>query len=208
VLLAPPLRAWKTIALAQEASVSLGLVSNVRKLLLDNEWAATSGEGLRVVKPEALAREWQHQYKPYFAARFNGYTLLHGENVEKAIHQALSEANMGQQQHVVLASYSAAHWLAPFARHASYFFYADSRGIEILDKTLQLKPVERGENVVTWEPWEDGVFLGRVQAAPGVWCSSPLQTWLDLSASGERGREAAEHLFQTKLLPAWEKSDL
>jgi hypothetical protein len=116
---------------------------------------------------------------------------------------ALAEAGKGE--HAVLASYSAARWFAPYARQATQFFYADKKGAEILKRHLQLQPVSRGENVVLLEPREDDVFSGRVEAAPGIWCSGLMQTWLDLSVAGERGGEAAEHLLREKLLPAWKE---
>ena len=50
--------------LKQAAGVSLGQVSNVRKLLLDHEWAEVGGDGLRLNKPEELARAWQKSYEP------------------------------------------------------------------------------------------------------------------------------------------------
>lgn len=201
VLLTPPLRAWKVTELATAAKVSLGQVSNVRKLLLDHEWAAVGADGLRLSKPEELARAWQKSYEPRPRSHETGYTLLHGESLEAAMRAALVEAGKGA--HAVLASYSAAQWIAPYARQATQYFYADEQGANILKQHLHLRPVERGENVVLLEPREDDVFAGRVEAAPGVWCSGLAQTWLDLSVAGERGSEAAEHLLREKLLPAW-----
>lgn len=203
VLLTPPLRSWKVTQLREAAGVSLGQVSNVRKLLLDREWAVVSDEGLCLSKPEELARAWQSSYEPRLRNRETTYTLLHGEALDNAIRAALAEAGKGE--HAVLASYSAARWFAPYARQATQFFYADKQGVEIVKRHLQLQPVSRGENVVLIEPREDDVFSGRVEAAPGIWCSGLVQTWLDLSVAGERGNEAAEHLLREKLLPAWQK---
>ena len=203
VLLTPPLRAWKVTELAATAGVSLGQISNVRKLLLDREWVALSDAGMRLTKPEELARAWQNTYELRLGSREPGYTLLHAEALELATRAALAEA--GQGKHAVLASYSAARWLAPYARQATQFFYADKPGAEILKRQLQLQPVARGENVVLLEPREDDVFSGRVEAAPGIWCSGLVQTWLDLTVAGERGSEAAEHLLQEKLLPGWKE---
>lgn len=201
VMLTPPLHSWKVTELADATGVSLGQVSNVRKLLLDREWAIASDAGMRLSKPEELARAWQKSYEPRPLYRETAYTLLHSEALEDAMRAALAEADNGA--HAVLASYSAARWLAPYARQATQFFYADKQGVEILKKHLQLQPVSSGENVVLLEPREDDVFSGRVEAAPGIWCSGWVQTWLDLSVAGERGGEAAEHLLQEKLLPAW-----
>jgi hypothetical protein len=203
VLLTPPLRVWKVVELGNAAGVSLGQVSNVRKLLLDRAWAMADDRGLRLSKPEELARAWQTVYEPRQLARTPAYTLLHDKDLDDAILTATAEAGNGA--HAVLASYSAASWLAPYARQATRFFYADKPGLEILRRQLHLQPAEQGENVVVLEPREDDVFSGRVQAAPGIWCSGLVQTWLDLCAAGKRGGEAAEHLLQEKLLPAWKQ---
>jgi len=52
-------------------------------------------------------------------------------------------------------------------------------------------------------PKDKGVFLDRVEAAEGIWCTSPIQTYLDLAVSGERAIEAAEHLFNERIAPGW-----
>ena len=119
-----------------------------------------------------------------------------------------SLADAGEGEHAVLASYSAARWLAPYARQATQFFYVDEMGGKILKKYLQLQPVLRGENVVLIHPKEDDIFAGRIEAAPNIWCTGLVQTWLDLSLAGERGDEAADHLLQEKLLPAWQAEEL
>jgi hypothetical protein len=204
VMLTPPLRAWKVTELHDAAGVSLGQVSNVRKLLLDREWAVADDAGVRLSKPEELSRAWLGSYEPSPDSRETAYTLLHGEALEPAVRSALAEAGHGE--HAVLASYSAARWLAPYARQATEFFYADDTGREILKRHLQLQPVSRGENVVLIEPREDDVFSSRIEAAPGIWCSGLVQTWLDLGIADERGAEAAEHLLEEKLLPAWKEA--
>jgi hypothetical protein len=205
ILLTPPLRAWKVTELKAAAGVSLGQVSNVRKYLLDHEWATVSDAGLRLSKPLALARAWQKSYEPLPQSAQSAYTLLHGEALEAAVRAALAEAGNGE--HAVLASYSAGRWLAPYARHATQFFYADNEGTEILNRHLQLQPASRGGNVLLLAPREDDVFSLRVEAAPGIWCSGLVQTWLDLSIAGERGGDAAEHLLEEKLLPYWKEAE-
>jgi hypothetical protein len=50
---------------------------------------------------------------------------------------------------------------------------------------------------------DHGLFLDAVEPAPGVFCTSPVQTYLDLVVAGERPDEAAEHLRQELL--AWPK---
>ena len=67
---------------------------------------------------------------------------------------------------------------------------------------LKLSPVSSGANVVVTVPKEDGLFRDTVDRAQGMICTSPVQTYLDLTVAGERGAEAAEHL--RKELLAWQ----
>lgn len=201
VLLTPPVRSWKVLDLEAATGVSRGHVSNVRNLLLNQELAVVDGAGLRLTKPEELLRAWQKEYEARPRTRGTFYTLLHGERLEAALRGALQEAGAGE--HAVLASFSAARWLAPYIRQEMNYIYADPAGSEVLRRHLHLEPVPLGENVVIEEPREDDVFAGRIEPVQGIWCSGLVQTWLDLSAAGERGREAAEHLLQHKLLSAW-----
>ncbi|PTN52788.1 hypothetical protein DAI43_01230, partial [Achromobacter xylosoxidans] len=57
----------------------------------------------------------------------------------------------------------------------------------------------KGENLVVTVLDDPGLFLDTVQPAPGVVCTSPIQTYLDLSVAGERGQEAADHLRRERL---------
>jgi hypothetical protein len=202
VLLSPPLRPWKVIELQESAGVSLGHVSNVRRNLLERGWAEAGDSGLIVTQPQRLLKAWGTSYKSNQVDERRAYTLCHGADLEAAVKAAMSEA--GDGEHLAYASFSAGRWLAPYARHATQFFYADSLGMAALERRLELQPATKGENVILWVPREDDVFTGRVEVAAGVWCTGPVQTWLDLTKAGERGQEAAEHLLQEVLLPAWQ----
>lgn len=200
VLLTPPLRSWKVTELSQVSRVSLGQVSTVRRHLLDREWATADNQGLTIIQPEELARAWQAAYKPRRETE-KRYTLLHGASLEQAIKSAIGEAF--PDKHLVLASFSAARWMAPFARQNTTYFYATKTGKAVAERFLELQSAAQGENVVIWYPKEDDVFSSSIEVVPGIRCSSQVQTWLDLSLAGDRGKEAAEHLLQQELIPAW-----
>jgi hypothetical protein len=201
LLLAEPHRVWRVAQLAEHAQVSLGQVSNLRQRLLAEEWAVVEKGGLRLSKPRDLLDSWRGAYRLDTARSESCYTLLHGEALNKALRAALVEAGRGQ--HAVLASYSAGGWMAPFARVAGLYLYADEQGQAALRKHLKLEPPGKGANVSLMQPKDEGVFLDRVEAAEGIWCTSPIQTYLDLAVSGERGAEAAEHLFNERIAPGW-----
>jgi hypothetical protein len=69
----------------------------------------------------------------------------------------------------------------------------------MLQDALKLSSVSSGGNVVITIPKDEGVLLDTAEPAPGAICTSPVQTFLDLSIAGERGEEAADHLKQELL---------
>jgi hypothetical protein len=201
LLLADPNRVWRVMPLAAKAQVSLGQVSNLRRRLLDQEWAVVEKDGFRLSRPRELLEAWRQAHRLDPEQSGSAYTLLHGDALDKALRAALVEA--GDGRHAVLASYSAGRWLAPFARVAGVYLYVDEEGLRTVSKHLELEPAAKGANVSLMRPRDEGVFLDRVEAGKGMWCTSPIQTYLDLAASGERGAEAAEHLFNERIAPDW-----
>jgi hypothetical protein len=197
VMLRDPKRAWRVTELAQIAGVSLGHVSNVRSGLLDREWARVSERGLFLSEPDALLNAWRDEYEAPAGRRIAFYTTLHGSAFEEAARRVL-EARY-EKGRAAFASFSAAHWLAPYGRTGTQYFYADSAGLERLKERLKLSLSPKGENVVVTIPNDYGLFSDTVEPAPGAICTSAIQTYLDLWAAGERGQEAAEHLRQEKL---------
>ena len=202
VLLRDPDRTWRVVELAEAAAVSVGHVSNVRSSLLDREWAEVSEEGLRLSKPDALLDEWAAAYAAPAGQRVSFYTTLHGKALDEAARQALGTG--AEEGQAVFASYSAAQWLAPYARTGTHYFYADTKGLERLRSAMSLSSDSKGQNIVVTLPKDEGLFLDTVEPASGAVCTSPVQTYLDLIVSGERGAEAADHLRKEKL--AWQKS--
>jgi hypothetical protein len=201
VLLQDPEQPWRVIDLAKSAGVSLGQVSNVRRALLNREWAYVDAGGLQLKDPRVVLDAWRTEYKAPVAEEKHYYTLLHSESLDSALRTAFKTADA--DQHLLLASFSAARWLAPFARMAGHFFYADTAGEALLKDALQLDNVARGANVTVIEPKDDSVFIGRTQPVDGLWSTGPLQTYLDLWNAGERGREAADQLRADILELSW-----
>lgn len=203
LLLREPQRQWKVVELAERARVSVGQVSNVRAALLSHEWAEVgpTSSGIRITKPDAVLDAWRDVYRKLRPQRLNYYTLLHGDALVAAARRAFGR---DRGESAIFCSFSAAQWLAPFARVPTHRFLATEEGEAELRRALELEPIGKGENVVIERPKDDGVFDDRVEAAPGLWCTSPIQTYLDLSVAGERGREAAEHLRMHKIQPQWQ----
>jgi hypothetical protein len=147
--------------------------------------------------PDALLDAWRAAYEPPAGKRQGFYTTLHGASFEKAARN-LQSAAAGPEL-TALASFSAAQWLAPYGRAGTQYFYANTAGLDRLRSALKLSTASTGENVVVTVLEDPGFFRDTVEPSPGVICTSPVQTYLDLSDAGERGREAADHLRQKGL---------
>ncbi|GEO39122.1 hypothetical protein SAE02_32700 [Skermanella aerolata] len=196
-MLRDPQHTWRVTELAEAAGVSLGHVSNVRTALLDRDWAGLDPGGLFLTAPDALLDAWRDVYDPPAGVRTEFYTVLHGKAFEEAVRRASCIDD--QAGNAVLASFSAAHWLAPYARTGSHSFYADETGLDLLKQALKLSFASKGANIIVNRLSDIGIFRDTVEPAPGIFCTSPVQTYLDLSCAGERGVEAAEHLRLQKL---------
>jgi len=194
-LLREPSKAWKVVDLAEAAGVSLGHVSNVRRGLLDRDWASAEPDGLRLIAPDALLDHWRDNYEPPAGERIHAYTPAHGSAFTEAIRDAMRDPGA----HLALAANSAAQWLAPYGRTGREHVYADKGGWAALRRHLEVGPIARGANLEIVVLKDDGLLRDIVEPAPGLFTTSPVQTYLDLAASGERGREAADHLREDGL---------
>lgn len=201
VMLRDPARSWRVVELAETADVSLGHISNVRSGLIDHEWGQVSQQGLFLSAPDRLLDAWREAYEPPAGRRLGFYTTLHGGAFEEAARRILRAGS--ERGQAIFASFSAAHWIAPFARSGTQYFYADEPGLDRLRTILALSSPAKGENVVVTVPEDEGLFRDAVEPVAGAVCSGLVQTYLDLSAAGERGREAAEHLRRERM--GWKK---
>jgi hypothetical protein len=197
LMLRDPRRPWRVADMAEAAGVSLGHVSNVRAALLDREWARADVDGVFLTAPDPLLDAWRDAYEPPAGKRLGFYTTLHANAFEQAVRKALGITN--KDGGAMFASFSAAQWLAPYARVGSQFFYADEGGLHRLQHALKLSSTPKGENVAVTLLKDRGLFRDTIEPIPGVVCTSPVQTYLDLAAAGERGREAADHLRRETL---------
>lgn len=200
-MLREPSRVWRVTELSEISRVSLGHVSNVRTSLIDREWARASDDGLVLSEPDALLDAWRDSYKAPPGERLRFYTPLHGSALVDAARGAL---RVGCDPGLAaFASFSAAQWLAPYGRTGSHYFFANEEGLRKLQAALKLAPASMGENVIVIVPKDLELLADTVEPAPGAVCTSPVQTYLDLSIAGERGAEAADHLRRVRL--SWTK---
>jgi Transcriptional regulator, AbiEi antitoxin, Type IV TA system len=195
VLLRDPKQIWRIQSLSETAGVSLGHAHKVKAALEERGWLESLSGGIYLSQPKDLLETWSAVYTNQSPIN-RYYTLKHG----KALAQAL-QPNDGQ--HWLYTSFSAADWLAPFVRQEVLYLVADESGMAHLQQTLKIELVETGFNLVLMADFEGDILQDRFEAASNIWTTSPVQTYLELMSSHDRGREAAAHLYQKYIEPTW-----
>jgi hypothetical protein len=190
-------RHWtlRDLAAASFPGVSLGQAHKVAKLLEEQAFLHRKGGGLQLHNPANLLDEWRDHYrfKRNRAARF--YSPLDLDTLKDRFRSL--GPHCGQLgRWGALASFTAASVLAPYVRQPRFFAYWRGERAA-LDAALELKPVDSGDNVVIYDPYDDGVFYPFEGVADAV--TGPLQTYLDVSASPARGEDAAEAIRERYL---------
>ncbi len=188
VLLTKPQQNWKTEALAKVAKVSYGQISNVKSLLADREWLASSENGLRLSNPNAVLDEWATQYR-YQRNQVTDYYAM-ADIVECECQ--LAEACQRQKIRYALTAFSGAARLAPTVRYQRVSVYVDSDPDSLAD-ALGWKRVTSGANVSLLVPYDEGVFFSG-QEVGGIQIVAPVQIYLDLQNYRSRGQEAAQNV--------------
>lgn len=203
-LLAHVGRQWRLADLAVETGVSLGQLSNVLKALEQREWMERKSGSNVLTAPEALIDEWVTAYDGLRGVSREYYSIYSGKKLDSML-KGLLQYEKDSPRNVVLASYSAAAWISPFARKSEHHLLAQPLGLRAIVERLGLKRVEKGGNILVTLPTDPGTFYGSFEPAPGMFTTSPLQTYLDLMTSGERAQEAAQHLRETTQL--WQSAN-
>ncbi len=192
VLLREPVRAWRVADLAKAAKVSLGHVSKIRKALIDREWGEIQGSGLVLTQPGALLKSWRTNYRQAVSQKIIGYTVLHGRQLRDCLSGILNPGP--QSPRMICAANSAAEWIAPYARGGTQIFYVDEPGTWELQAALQLTSAAQGANVILHLLNDETLFEDAVEPVPGIFCTHPIVTYLDLWNGNERDRDAADYI--------------
>jgi hypothetical protein len=194
VLLSNPGRTWKIQDLADEARVSLGQVSNVKKLLLDRQWIA---DGFSLKEPWTLLEEWADIYSYRKNEVGNFYSLKSIGDIESDLARVCREKDI----EYALTGFSGAARFAPAVRYNRVMAYVSDTS-EDLRSFLDLKEVPSGANVMLLGPYDEGVFYGS-RVMDDIMIASPVQIYLDLKSYKGRGEEAAEVLLREVIKPKW-----
>jgi len=204
VLLLEPFKQWKIEELAKKADVSIGHVSNVKRLLTEREWVVQREDGFSLYEPTQLLKEWiesyHHSFKKNEAKDF--YSFEDISSLEYSVADVFKELNV----RYALTGFSGAARFSPFVRYNLVTVYVE----EVTDKMIKLlniKQVTSGPNLRLIIPNDTSVFFDS-RDIEGVHVASPLQVYLDLTQISGRGEEAAQELFDTQLKPIWSAEEI
>ncbi len=190
ILLQGPLTAHKVQNLADKAGVSLGLVSKVRKRLLDEILAEDTPEGIRITKPDTVLDAWAAADRWEDRTTVREYSLLLNDPAEIAakVHELLD----GQR-------HAFTQWFGAFLRRpytlpvltTVYVTWLPDE--DKLRDALLARRVDSGGRLRIVLPKDKGV-LDHLQTVQGLPLVSDVQLYLDLLRAGLRGDEAAAEL--------------
>ena len=194
VLLQGPLQAHKVEELAERAGVSLGLVSKVRKLLLNQELAVDGKDGIKIKRPQEILRDWILADDFRNRVETREYSLLEQDHAEIATIMD-SELNDSGVRHA-FTQWTAAHLRHPHVPPQITSLYVESfPDEELLKRVLKVRRVDGGGRLWLHRPADVGVFIGQ-QTVYGRPLVSDVQIFLDLLHTGNqlRANEAAREL--------------
>jgi len=197
VMLSNPEKKWFVRDLAEEADVSLGQASNVKKRLLDYEFIIEEKKEFRLSQPEKLLQRWVENYSYAKSTMSNFYSLKPPREFEMRFSQYCGAQNLPY----AFTLFSGAARIEPFVRYNRVFAYATTFPQTAQDD-LQLKLVRTGANVTILTPYDEGLLYD-LQSVNDEEIVCDVQLYLDLKSYGGRGDEAAEMILEKRLKPKW-----
>lgn len=201
LLLTDPSRGWHVKDLAQEADISIGLASRVKRVLVEDAHAEVRDGRVYPTDPRALLAAWAGSYSVPADERAL-YVM------EKASSVARQLAGWCEAEAVpyALTGFSGAWLAAPMVRHPVTIAYVDPVHAVApgggLPAALGAKEVDSGANLRVLHPWDSSVFYGS-RVIEGVRVAAPLQIYLDLTRAGGRSEDAALEVLEKEILPTW-----
>jgi hypothetical protein len=201
VLLCNPEKEWFVKDLANEAKLSLGQTSNIKKRLLEFEYIEEIGSGknlkFKVRDPESLLMKWADNYSYQKNRIRNFYSFDNVDVIENNLVKYFTE----NETPYAFTLTSGSSKVAPFLRYTRVFTYIMGN-IDRYAEELHLKEVTSGPNVSFLEPYDEGVFYDS-HMMRGVKVVSDIQLYLDLQSYKGRGEEAAKFLLEQRLKKQW-----
>lgn len=197
-LLTHPQKGWQVQQLAQQAEVSLGLVSKAKTALVEDAYLEERDRLLFVRDGVKLLQGWSTEYRPH-VKRVQLFAIPRSNEIEKR----LADWCRTNEVTYALTQLAAAWRYSPMVRYDKSVAYIDRKletgnKLKSLLEHLDAREVETGANCILWITDDPAVFTDSKEF-DGLKVVSPLQLYLDLMAMSGRGKDAAEEVFEREL---------
>jgi len=199
-LLTHPEREWQVQELAQVADVSIGLVSKVKRTLIEEAYLEERGRLLRARDAAKLLQDWAAKYRPRVQT-LQLFAIGRPAETESRFAEWCQEKKIAYG----FTQLAGAWRYAPMVRYDRSVSYVDKKiasdaNLKSLFKQIDARQVDSGANFTLWITDDPSVFVDS-REFDGIKCVSPIQLYLNLMALPGRGEEAAREVL-SKHLPA------
>ena len=194
-LFADVTRIWKLKHLAEKVDCSIGQVSKLMNVLMENAWVEKLADGYKIINPESLLLEWS---KDYGKKQITSYTCYSLDNVS-VIEERLKKLKEDMGIDSYLTGLSGGVRYAPVVRYNKVHVYIAPEDIREVIRYMDMKEVESGSNVVIF-PLENNSYIKDYRVIGGFTVVSPIQIYLDSMQIKGRGEEMAEAVLQKEIL--------
>lgn len=198
LLLTHPDKGWQLQQLAEQADVSLGLASKVKKALLEEAFLEERDRLLYLRDPAKLLQDWADHYRPQIK-RLQLFAISRPSETEAR----LADWCRANKIASALTQLSAAWRYSPIVRYDKSVVYTDRKvesgtNLKALLGHLDAREVDTGANCTLWLTDDPAVFTD-ARDIDGVKVVSPLQLYLDLKVLAGRGEDAAQEILEKEL---------
>lgn len=186
---------WKLKHLAEKVNCSIGQVSKLMNVLVENAWVEKVPGGYRIIDAESLLLEWSKDYGKKEMTAYSCYSLDNVSVIEERLKNL--KKNMGIDSY--LTGLSGGVRYAPVVRYNKVHVYIAPEDIQEAISYLDVKEVSSGSNVVIL-PLENDSYIKDYRVIGDSAVVSPLQIYLDCMQIKGRGEEMAEAVLRKEIL--------
>lgn len=192
-----PKKTWRVHELAEAIDVTPGFVSKITNAMKQRGYVAKTEAGLRLINARSALDDWVYTYS-YRKNQENKYFCM--ASSAKEVIGRLKEVNQLDNVDYALALQAGAYLVASHAEFDVVHFYVkDQVAHKKLVNLLNLKGVDKGQNVIILDPYyRQSAFYGK-RKIDDLWVVSDLQLYIDLYNYPLRGLEQAEYLYRKRL---------
>lgn len=186
---------WKLKHLAEKVDCSIGQVSKLMRVLVENAWAEKVPDGYKIIDPESLLSKWSKDYGKKEITSYACYSLDHVSSIEERLKEL--KKDMGIDSY--LTGLSGGVRYVPVVRYNKLHVYIAPEDIQEAIRYLNMKEVSSGSNVVIF-PLENDSYIRDYRVIGEAVIVSPLQIYLDSMQIKGRGEEMAEAVLRKEIL--------